>query len=88
MAALFGWSPVSTLIVVAIVLFFIIAIANKWINMAIPFNKWIAWPACLVPFFIIGKIWSVRNGLVIGLVCGLAAGIFAGYTMGTTESGD
>lgn len=86
--ALLGWSPTSTLLVIAIVLFFLIAIANKFLNMFIPFNKWIAWPATLVPFFAIGYLWAAKPALAIGLICGLVGGILGGISLGGSDDGD
>lgn len=86
MAALIGWSYTSSVILFGIMLFFIIAIVNKWLNMVFPFNQWLGFAGGLIPYFAIAYMWALKPALGIGLVGALVAGVFGGMSMGGTES--
>lgn len=80
----FGWSIWSTAAIVTIIVFFLIAMANKWLGMMIPFNKWIAWLIQVPLTILLTVYWKVKAGVVLGLILGLLAGVISGFMMGNT----
>lgn len=87
--ALLGWSYTSLVILLGIIMFFLIAVCNKWLNdFGLIYNKWIAWFAGLVSYFLIAYMWALKPAFGIGFGASLAGGILGGMFLGETPSGE
>jgi hypothetical protein len=85
--ALFGWSKESSAVLLSILVFFIIAIANKWLPaFGVPFNRWFGFGVGILGAFGGTEFISVKVGLITGLIGGLICGIGGAFFFGETES--
>lgn len=79
----FGTWEASIFLLLGVVVFFILAIINRQANnFGLSFNPVMAYVCGMLPYLIIGWVWKVKYGLVIGIIGGLVGGWIFGNIMG------
>lgn len=87
--ALFGWSDTSTLIVIGIAIFFVLAIINRQLNnLGVAFNGLVCYGAFAVVYLLLGLLLSIKIALIGGIIAGLVGGFFGSMFFGGDEGGE
>ena len=72
-------------VILAVLLFFILAVINRQANnVGLPFKGWFSYILAIVGLIIVSR-WSLKWGLIVGLVVGLISGVIGGGLFGGDE---
>ena len=86
----FGGAEVIKARLAVVILFFLMAILNKWVfgMLGVAFNLWAATAGGVIVYMVLISITgAVKVALGIGIVAGIAAGILGGASLGSTADG-